>query len=80
MIKVNCVIVTCNRLSLLKECISAVLSQTFSVYKIIVVNNASTDGTADYLKSLDKQKLELITCAKNTGGAGGFNRGMKVYF
>jgi GT2 family glycosyltransferase len=77
MIKVNCVIVTCNRLSLLKECITAVLSQTFLIYKIIIVNNASTDGTSDYLKTLDRQRFEIITCRKNTGGAGGFNEGMK---
>jgi GT2 family glycosyltransferase len=77
MIKVNCVIVTYNRIALLKECITAALSQTFSIYKIIIVNNASTDGTADYLKSLDKQRFEVITCNKNTGGAGGFNIGIK---
>lgn len=39
------VFVTYNRLSLLKECIQALIAQTYPLDKIIVVNNSSTDGT-----------------------------------
>ena len=55
-IKVDAVIVTYNRLKLLKECISAVLNQTKSINNIIVVNNSSSDGTPEYLKELRKKK------------------------
>jgi GT2 family glycosyltransferase len=76
-IKINCVVVTYNRLSLLKECIEAVLSQTFPVAKLIIVNNASTDETKKYLDSLSDPIFEIINLTKNTGGSGGFNMGIK---
>ena len=44
------VVVTYNRLSLLKECLEAISLQTCKVNSIIVVNNASTDGTTEYLQ------------------------------
>ncbi len=50
--KINCVIVTYNRLSLLKECISALKNQTYKINKIYIINNNSTDGTSDYLQEL----------------------------
>jgi GT2 family glycosyltransferase len=77
MIKINCVVVTYNRLPLLKECIEAVLFQTFSVSKLIIVNNASTDKTKEYLDSLSDPIFEIINLTKNTGGSGGFNTGIK---
>ena len=44
------VVVTYNRLELLKECLERVENQTAPAGKIIVVNNASADGTAEYLR------------------------------
>lgn len=73
------VIVTYNRLEFLKECVHSVLNQTFSPDKVIIVNNGSTDGTAEYLNSLNNSKIELIF-QDNIGGAGGFNTGIgKAY-
>ncbi|GHV89639.1 glycosyl transferase [Spirochaetia bacterium] len=75
--KINCVIVTFNRLILLKECINAVQNQSYPILKIIVINNASTDNTRDYLTSLSPELFEIVNLEKNTGGAGGFNAGLK---
>ena len=47
--RIACVIVTYNRLDLLKECVDACLNQTVKFSDIIIVNNASTDGTSKYL-------------------------------
>lgn len=80
------VLVTYNRLTLLKECLEHVEGQTVLPKKIIVVNNASTDGTAEYLERY-KEKIEksgksigvrIITCAQNIGGAGGFEKGLQA--
>lgn len=76
-IQVNCVIVTYNRIDLLKECIASVCMQTFSLYKIIVINNASSDDTLEYLGTLLEPQFKIINLEKNIGGAGGFNIGMK---
>lgn len=71
------VIVTYNRLTLLKECIAALEQQTFSDFDIIVVNNNSTDGTGEYLSSIEKKRIKVINLNKNIGGAGGFNAGLR---
>lgn len=73
------VVVTYNRKELVSRNIDAVLSQTFSVDKIIVVNNSSTDGTTDYLKERfgENEKIEIYELDDNYGGAGGFYYGLK---
>ena len=72
--KVGIVVVTFNRLNLLKESIDALRSQTYKNRDIIIVNNGSTDGTGDWLAS---QKDLIVITQANLGGAGGFNRGMR---
>lgn len=73
------VVVTYNRLELLKECLVQVERQTVPAKKIIVVNNASTDGTEEFLRE-QKEKCghyRILTCAENLGGAGGFEKGIQ---
>ncbi len=74
------VVVTYNRLKLLKECLGQIEDQTVPARKIIVVNNASTDGTTEYLREYKEKdsRYGIITCAENTGGAGGFERGVEA--
>lgn len=72
--KVAIVIVTFNRLKLLKECISSIRHQSFLDFSIIVVNNGSTDNTKEWL---DNQEDIITIHQKNTGGAGGFFSGLK---
>ncbi|TGN18311.1 glycosyltransferase [Leptospira idonii] len=67
------VIVTRNRLELLKNCIQSVLSQTQKPNVVLVVDNDSTDGTRNWLQ---EQKGLQVILNENTGGAGGFHRGM----
>ncbi len=47
--KIAAVIVTYNRKELLCECLNAVLSQTRPVEAVYIIDNASTDGTPEYL-------------------------------
>ena len=68
------VVVTYNRLELLKRVITALKSQTVPVDKIIVVNNGATDGTKEWL---DSQEFLITIHQENVGGAGGFYRGIK---
>lgn len=57
------VIVTFNRKKLLLECLRALLNQTHPLNAILIVDNASTDGTPEYLK--DKGFLDEIPEASN---------------
>lgn len=71
------IVVTYNREDLLKNCISHIKMQTFSC-DLLVVNNASTDGTSEYLEYENQLgNLTYITTKENCGGAGGFKCGMK---
>lgn len=73
------VVVTYNRLQLLKENIEALLNQSESC-DILVVNNASTDDTENYMLSICEKEDKIIYCntGENLGGAGGFAFGIKV--
>lgn len=75
--KLGVVIVTYNRINLLKECIDACINQSEKFEKIFVVNNASTDGTTEYLEKINTENIEIITLPENIGGAGGFHKGME---
>ena len=75
--EVYAVIVTYNRLNMLKDCLAAVLKQTYASLKVVVVDNASTDGTQEYIKALKNERILYINTGKNVGGAGGFHRGIK---
>lgn len=78
LVSVAAVIVTYNRLDLLRECIQAVLNQSYHVTEIVVVNNASRDGTRDYLMWLsdNEKRVRPICVEHNIGGAGGFALGI----
>ncbi len=76
--KVIAVVVTYNRKELLKECINSLLKQDYNNCDILVVDNASTDGTKDFIKKeLENKKVHYVNTGSNLGGAGGFNFGIK---
>lgn len=75
--KVAVVVVTYNRKKILKECIDALLYQDYQNCEIIIVDNASTDGTSEMIKEHFSDNLIYCNTGKNLGGAGGFNYGMK---
>lgn len=77
---VAAVVVTFNRKDLLIECLEALLRQTRPVDRIIIIDNASTDGTEELLQEHNYIHNALISYVKlpeNTGGAGGFHEGVK---
>lgn len=69
------VIVTYNRVELLKECLACVCGQTIPFSRVIVVDNHSTDGTAEFLAA--REDLDVIREPENLGGAGGFYDGLQ---
>lgn len=76
MAKVGVLIVTYNRLKLLQEEVDSIRQQTYTDFKIIVVDNCSSDDTA---KWLDEQK-DIYTIhikPENIGPARAFSDGVK---
>jgi GT2 family glycosyltransferase len=72
--KVGVVVVTYNRLTLLKEVIESLRNQTFTDMQIVIVNNGSDDGTKEWIET--QTDIIMIT-QKNLGCAGGFFTGIK---
>ncbi len=75
--KIAAVVVTYNRLELLKECVEAIRNQTRKVDEIIVINNSSSDGTLGWLT--EQTDLTVIT-QENSGSAGGQYTGIKTAY
>lgn len=79
--RVAAVVVTFNRKQLLLECVQAILAQTHKLSRIIIIDNASTDGTEEYLTDagiMNEPVIDYRKMSKNTGGAGGFYEGIKI--
>lgn len=73
--KLAAIVVTFNRLGALKGTVERLYAEPID--HIIVVDNASTDGTTVWLAEQTDPRLCCVTLADNTGGAGGFEAGMR---
>lgn len=77
--RVTVVMVTFNKYSYIKELIKSFkdLNYNRDLIDIVVVDNASSDGTEEKLKADFGNEITLIQTGANLGGSGGFNTGMK---
>lgn len=77
---VTTVIVTHNRRLLLREALAAHAVQTLQPSRLLIIDNASTDGSREMLAAegwLGRSEIELLELQENTGGAGGFKAGLQ---
>ena len=72
--KLCAVVVTYNRLAQLQITLPRLRDEAFD--RIVVVDNASTDSTADWLAGEADERVRVLRLSENTGGAGGFEAGM----
>lgn len=70
------VITTFNRLDLLKRAVASALAQTYPC-QVVIVDNASTDGTQAYVESLG-QRVTYVRNVTNLNHAGAVNAGTTV--
>lgn len=70
------IILTFNELRFTKLCLEFIRRYTSEPYELIVVDNASTDGTVGYLQ--DQKDIKLIINNQNRGFAKGCNQGIKI--
>jgi len=74
---VSIVIVNWNGLHFLKECWAALAAQTYAPVEVIVVDNASTDGSLEWLAA-QTPAPQLIRNAANRGFAASNNQGLAL--
>ena len=42
-----------------KECIKSILSKTLPDFNLLILDNQSTDGTSDWIKALDDNRIDI---------------------
>jgi len=65
---------TYNRASLLKECVVSAFKQTYRNIEILVSDNASTDDTLTALKSVNDERLRVLSSSENVGAVENFSK------
>jgi GT2 family glycosyltransferase len=73
--RVTAVVVTHARRDLLRVCLQALRTQTRAPDGVLVVDNASVDGTATMLRE-EFPDVDVLRLDPNVGGAGGFRAGL----
>lgn len=74
---ISVIIPVFNREKTIKESIESVLQQTISDIEIIVVDDGSTDNSADIIKSIDDSRIKYIY-QSNSGACVARNRGIEA--
>ncbi|MCW2608551.1 MAG: hypothetical protein JWO60_3244, partial [Frankiales bacterium] len=67
------VVPTRDRLGYLQQAVGCVLGQTREDLRLVVSDNASTDGTADWLATVDDPRLTVVRHQVDVGMTGNFN-------
>jgi GT2 family glycosyltransferase len=71
--RLSVVLGTFNRLASLKRCLDSLLAETRTPMIVFVADAGSTDGTQDYLKSLDDPRVRPVLAGKKLGQARAYN-------
>ena len=85
--KICAVVVTYNRKELLMNCLNAINQQVYKPHTVLIVDNASTDGTKSLVQDSGFYNIlkndinyKYLLLPNNQGGAGGFFNGMKTAY
>jgi len=76
---VAAIVPTYNRKGMVRDCLQALFNQTRPLDAIILVDNGSTDGTAEML-AVEFPKVQRVYFRDPCGSAGGFNRGIELAY
>src|SRR5215468_815810 len=74
---VTVTIVTYNSGRFIKRCLESVLAQRYRLKEIIVIDNASTDGTIDILEQFE-DRCQVVYNDENIGFAGAQNQAISL--
>ncbi|HLP10794.1 MAG TPA: glycosyltransferase family 2 protein [Flavobacteriales bacterium] len=72
--KISVVMPLYNKRPYVKEAIESVLNQSFGDFELIVVDDGSTDGSQDVIKTVNDKRLFFFQNEKNLGTAGNANK------
>lgn len=75
---IGVVICNYNKKDFVLQCVQSVLESKEKNFDIYVVDNASSDGSAEALKKAYGNRITVIENKENFGGSGGFNTGLRI--
>lgn len=75
--RVVAVVVTFNRKNVLETCLVRLKQQDLAPSEVIVVDNASSDGTYEYVREAFPW-VRVVRLRENLGGSGGFENGVRA--
>lgn len=75
---IGVVICNYNKKDFVLQCVQSVLESKEKNFDIYVVDNASSDGSAEALKKAYGNRITVIENKENLGGSGGFNTGLRI--
>lgn len=73
---VSVVVVNHDRCALLAACLRSILDQSYAPIEVIVVDNASRDGSRRMVEALEDVRVRLVSLPENRGFSGGCNAGI----
>lgn len=76
--KISIILPSYNSAPYLKEALESVFRQSYGDFELIVINDGSTDNTADILKGFSDSRLRLISNTANLGIVESLNEGLKI--
>lgn len=73
---ISIILPTYNRAHIIKQAIDSVLSQTYSDFELIIVDDCSTDSTKELIDSYTDDRIRYVYSQQNLGAAGARNLGV----
>jgi GT2 family glycosyltransferase len=73
---ISIVIVNYNGKRFLSDCLNSIFSQTYFSFEVIMVDNASSDGSVEYVQEIFPD-VKIVSQSANVGFAGGTNAGIR---
>ncbi len=78
MAKLTVLMTVYNGEAYLRETIDSILNQTYKDFKFLILDNASTDGSREIIRSYHDPRIELVALPENIGQVAALNKGLDM--
>lgn len=74
---VSVIIVHYRGLEILRRCFESLFKTRYNNFRVVFVDNGSSDGSVEFVKSLDDDRVDVIRSERNLGFVGGNNLALR---
>ncbi|OKP69109.1 hypothetical protein A3842_26315 [Paenibacillus sp. P3E] len=78
MTKISVLMPVFNMAPYIEESICSILTQTYTDFELLIIDDGSTDGTLDIIRKFDDRRIKLITHSRNVGLIETLNQGIDL--